>query len=134
MDKRSSSMRDLARRLLAASQTVGDPHVHEAVVVIEKLRIILTKFAGAEGFASLLRRALKLTSADVPALQSVKIGADGRLEGFEQIVADKGTGAAGGEAAVAITAHLLDLLVTFIGEPLTLTLVRAAWPDISVAA
>ena len=127
-------MRDLARRLLAASQTAGDPHVHEAVVVIEKLRIILTKFAGAEGFASLLRRALLLATADVPALQSVKIGADGRLEGFEQIVADKGTGAAGGEAAVAITAHLLDLLVTFIGEPLTLTLVRAAWPDTSLAA
>jgi len=127
-------MRDLARRLLAASQTAAEPHVHEAVVVIEKLRIVLTKFAGAEGFASLLRRALKLTSADVPALQSVKIGADGRLEGFEQIVADKGTGAAGGEAAVAITAHLLDLLVTFIGEPLTLTLVRAAWPDASLTA
>jgi len=134
MDKPSSSMRDLALRLLAASQTAADPHVHEAVVVIEKLRIILTKFAGAEGFASLQRRALKLTSADVPALQSVKIGADGRLEGFEQFVADKGTGTAGGEAAVAITAHLLDLLVTFIGEPLTLTLVRAAWPDTSLAA
>ena len=70
----------------------------------------------------------------MPALQSVKIGADGRLEGFAQIVADEGTGAAGSEAAVAITAHLLDLLVTFIGEPLTLTLVRAAWPDTSLAA
>ena len=134
MDKPSSSMRDLARRLLAASQTAADPHVHEAVVVIEKLRIILTKFAGAEGFASLLRRALLLATADAPSLKSVKIGADGRLDGFEQIVADKGTGAAGGEAAVAITAHLLDLLVTFIGEPLTLTLVRAAWPDMSLAA
>ena len=127
-------MRDLARRLLAASQTAADPHVHEAVVVIEKLRITLTKFAGAEGFASLLRRALLLAAADVPALQNVQIGADGRLEGFEQIVADKGTGAAGDEAAVAITAHLLDLLATFIGEPLTLTLVRAAWPDISLPA
>ena len=127
-------MRDLARQLLAASQTAADPHVHEAAVVIDKLRIILTKFAGAEGFASLLRRALLLASADVPALQSVKIGADGRLDGFEQIVADKGTGVEGGEAAVAITSHLLDLLVTFIGEPLTLTLLRAPWPDISLAA
>jgi len=134
MDKPSSSIRDLARQLLAASQTAADPHVHEAVVVIEKLRIILTKFAGAEGFASLLRRALLLASAEVPALQSVKIGTDGRLDGFEQIVADKATGAAGGEAAVAITSHLLDLLVTFIGEPLTLTLVRAAWPDTSLTA
>ena len=122
-------MRDLARRLLAASQTASGSHVHEAVAVIEKLRITLTKFAGSEGFASLLRRALVLASAEVPSLQSVKVGADGRLEGFEQIVADKGAGGAGDEAAVAITAHLLGLLVTFIGEPLTLRLERAAWPD-----
>ena len=38
----------------------------------------------------------------------------------------------GAEAAVAITAHLLGLLVTFIGEPLTLRLVREAWPDASL--
>jgi hypothetical protein len=133
MDAPSSSMRDLARRLLAASQSASDPHVHEAVAVIEKLRIILTRFAGAEGFASLLRRALLLTSADVPSLQSVKIGADGRLEGFEQRAGDKSTGVAGDEAGVAITAHVLELLVTFIGERLTLTLVREAWPDISMA-
>ena len=122
-------MRDLARRLLAKSQTASGSQVHEAVAVIEKLRTTLTKFAGSEGFASLLRRALVLASAEVPLLQSVKIGADGRLQGFEQIVADKGAGGAGNEAAVAITAHLLWLLVTFIGEPLTLRLERVAWPD-----
>ena len=131
MDKPSSSMRDLARRLLAVSRTASGPHVHEAVAVGEKLRIILTKLAGSEGFASLLRRALVLASAEVPSLQSVKIGEDGRLEGFEQLVNDAGTGAAGGDAAVAITAHLLGLLVTFIGEPLTLRLVGQAWPDTS---
>ena len=127
MDTPSSSMRDLARRLLAASQTVSGPHVHEAVLVSDKLRISLTRFAGADGFTSLLRRALVLASADVPALRCVKVGEDGRLEGFEQLSADTGTG-----AAAAITAHLLGLLVTFIGEPLTLTLVRKAWPDISL--
>jgi hypothetical protein len=129
MDTPSSSVRDLARRLLAASQTASGSHVHEAVVVIEKLRIALTKFAGADGFASLLRRALGLASADVPSLQCVKIGADGRLEGFEQLAADTGAGALGGEAAVAITAHLLGLLVAFIGETLTLRLLRESWPD-----
>ncbi len=120
-------MRDLARRLLAASQTASGPRVHEAVLVSERLRISLARFAGADGFASLLRRALVLASAEVPSLQSVKIGADGRLQGFEQVVADEGSGA-GDEAAVAITAHLLGLLATFIGEPLTLRLERAAWP------
>jgi hypothetical protein len=131
MDKPSPSMRDLAGRLLAASQTASDPPVDAAVLVSEKLRVSLTKFAGADGFASLQRRALVLASADVPSLQSVKVGADGRLEGFDKLTADTGNGAAGGEAAVAITAHLLGLLVTFIGEPLTLTLLREALPDTS---
>jgi hypothetical protein len=131
MDTLSPSMRDLARRLLAASQFASDPHVHEAVLVSERLRISLTKFAGADGFASLLRRSLVLASADLPSLQSVKIGADGRLEGFEHLAADRGP-VRGDEAAVAITAHLLGLLVTFIGEPLTLRLVREAWPDTSL--
>ena len=121
-------MRNLAGRLLTASQTASGTLVDAAVLVSEKLRVSLTKFAGAAGFASLLRRALMLASADVPSLQSVKIGMDGRLEGFEQHAADTGTGATGGEAAVAITAHLLELLVTFIGEPLTLRLVGEAWP------
>ena len=125
----STSMRDLARRLLAANKVASVSQVDEAVVLIENLRIALTKFAGPEGFTSLLRRALTLARAEVPSLQNVKISADGRLEGFEESVADKGAGGIGDEAAVAITAHLLGLLVTFIGEPLTLSLGRASSPD-----
>jgi hypothetical protein len=132
MDTPPSLMRELSRRLLAASQTASDQHVHEAAVVSEKLRIPLTRFAGAEGFASLLRRALVLASAEVPSLQSITVGPEGRLEGFEQLAADTGTAAGGSEAAIAITAHFLGLLVTFIGEPLTLRLVREAWPDNSL--
>ena len=127
-------MRDLARRLLAveaASQTATDPHVHEAVRVCEKLRISLTRFAGADGFASLLRRALALARAEVPSLQTVHGQARRSLEGLEELAADADE-RVGVEAAVAITAHLLGLLVTFIGEPLTLRLVREAWPDASL--
>ena len=127
MDTPSSSIRDLARRLVAASQTASDPHAHDAVAVIERLRISLARFAGDAGFASLLRRAVVLASADVPSLQSVKIGADGRLD-VEQLAADTGTGASGDVAAVAITAHLLGLLVAFIGEPLMLRLLSESWP------
>jgi hypothetical protein len=129
MDKPSSSLRDLARQLLTASQTGSGPHVPEVVAVIERLRISLAKFAGDAGFESLLRRALVLASADVPSLQNVKIGANGRLDGVGPLPADTGTGALGGEAAVAIAAHLLGLLVAFIGEPLTLRLLRESWPD-----
>jgi hypothetical protein len=132
MDTPSPSMRDLARRLLVASRSASDPHVHEAMRVCGTLQISLTRFAGPDGFKSLLSRALALASAEVPSLQSVTIGKDGRLEGFEQLAADAGTGALEGDAAVAITAHLLYLLVIFIGQPLTLSLVREAWPELSL--
>jgi len=114
----------------AATQSATDARVHEAVQVFETLRISLTRFAGADGFTSLLRRALALAQAEVPALQTVKVMADGRLEGLAEIVADASNG--GADAAVAITAHLLGLLVTFIGDLLTLRLVREAWPDASL--
>ena len=127
MDEPLSSMRDLAQRLLALSETVSGPRVHQALVLGERLRTALVEFTGTDGFASLLRRALTLASADVTSLQSARVGTDGRLEGLEQHVTV--SVAAESEAAIAITAHLLDLLVTFIGEPLTLKLVRKAWPD-----
>jgi hypothetical protein len=129
MDKASPSMRDLVRQLLAASKTASDPHVHEAVLVNEKLRVSLTQFAGSDGFAALLRRALALASAEVPALRSAKVRPDGRVEGLEQLASHWGS--RGGEVAVAVTAHLLELLLTFIGESLTLKLVREAWPETS---
>ena len=127
MDSPSPSTRDLAQRLLAVSLTVSDPQVHEAVLVSDKLRTTLTRFAGIDGFVSLQRRALVLARVEDPSLQCVKIGEDGRLEGFEQLAADSSTG-----AGTAITAHLLCLLITFIGETLMLTLVREAWPDTSL--
>jgi hypothetical protein len=132
MDTPSSSMQDLARQILTASQTASDSHVHEVVAVIEKLQTSLTIFAGIDGFVSLLRRALALASAEVPSLQSLQVNAVGRLDGYEKLVAETGTAASGRVAAVAITTHLLGLLVTFIGEPLTLRLVREAWPESSL--
>jgi len=132
MDTPSPSMLDLARRLLAleaASRSATETRAHEAVRVCEKLGASLTRFAGAEGFTALLRRALALARANVPSLQTVKVTADGRLEGLEEFAADAQNGAI--EATTAITAHLLGLLATFIGEPLMLRLVREAWPDAS---
>ncbi len=75
-----------------------------------------------------------LARADVSSLQSVKVGADGRLEGVEQLAATTSVGAAGAgaEAVAAVAEHLLELLVTFVGERLTLRLVREAWPDTSL--
>ena len=132
-DMPSASMRGLARRLLAveaASQSAAGAHVHEGVRVCEKLQISLTRFAGSDGFASLLRRALALARAEVPSLQTVKLKPDGSLEGCEALAVEAANG--GPEGVVAIIAHLLGLLETFVGEPFTLRLVREAWPDASL--
>jgi len=56
-----------------ASQSATDAHVNEGVRVCEKLQVSLTRFAGADGFTSLLRRALALARAEVPALQRIEV-------------------------------------------------------------
>ena len=57
---------------------------------------------------------------------TVELKPDGSLNGCEVLAVD------GREAAVALIAHLLGLLETFVGEPFTVRLVRQAWPDASL--
>ncbi len=128
------SQHDLARRLLAveaAHAHSSDAHIDEAVRVCEKLRPSLVKFAGLAGFSSLLSRALALAKAEVPALAAVHVRADGVLEGFDKVERIQSSESLSKDAVVLV-AQLLELLVTFIGEPLTLRLVRDAWPDVSM--
>lgn len=126
MDKPSPSTRKLARRLLAASHSESVPGVPEMVLVSDRLRVALTRFAGADGFTSLLRRAVVLAGAEVPALKNVRVSTDGRLGGLDRLESGAETGV---EAGVAITAHMLELLITFIGEAFTMRLLRDAWPN-----
>ncbi len=117
------SMHALAQRLLTLEERLHgatDDDSAGGVRVLDHLGVALARFAGSDSFNSLVRRALALARADEPALQQVSIKANGSLEGLEQIA---------GDAVVAIVAQFLGLLVTFIGEPLTLRLVRDAWPD-----
>ncbi len=66
-------------------------------------------------------------------MQHITVNPDGSLEGFEDLEADAtNSGEGGTDEAATIIVHLLGLLVTFIGEPLTLQLVRDAWPDVSL--
>lgn len=110
-------MRDFARLLLAREAGGGNATVR----VTEKLRHPLSTLAGAAGFHSLLSRALTLARREVPGLGAAHIRPDGSLDGFTELPA---------EAGVTLVAQLLGLLETFIGEYLTLSVVRGAWPDL----
>ncbi|MDB5309417.1 MAG: hypothetical protein JWO38_3619 [Gemmataceae bacterium] len=133
MNTVTPAIQNLARRLIAleAARIPSDGLGGAAVRACEKLRVPLARLAGVAGFRSLLARAVALATAEVPWLDSVQVRPDGALEGFD--AAGRQPGAVlGGEAGTAVVAHLLGLLVTFIGDPLTLALVRDAWPDAPV--
>jgi hypothetical protein len=132
MSKASPEYRDLARRIIAfkaayANSTDADV----AAQVIDELRMRLIKLAGVNGFRSLLSRALTLSKAEVPSLNLARVNADGYLEGFDKIEGSKEAGAAS-HAGIVLISHLLELLVTFIGEPLTLRLLQDTWMDASI--
>ena len=104
------------------------------VRVFEKLRQSLCESVGVTGFQSLASRALALARPDAPSLSAARVAADGSLQDLgkpkPQIDNDKdqaGEYQGGGGGAILIT-RLLDLLRIFLGEDLTLRLLRNAWP------
>ena len=130
-------MRDLARRLLTCEDLAGktsEPSEFATLRVYEKLRQSLSVFAGSAGFQSLASRALALARSEAPSLSAARVSADGSLQGlgeFEpQIDIDKvGAGEyPAGEGGIILIACLLGLLRIFLGEALTLSLLRNAWP------
>ena len=134
MSTASPEIQDLARRLLAfevAHDNSSDARVDVAVQVIEELRMHLIKLTGVDGFRSLLSRALTLAKTEVPSLNMIQVAADGSVKGFDGIEQSQEAGPAG-QAGIVLVAHLLELLVTFIGAPLTLRLLRDTWPDASM--
>ena len=130
-------MRDLAHRLLTYEAVAGKTSESKEAAtlrVYEKLRQSLGVFAGSAGFQSLASRALALARSEAPSLSAARVSADGSLQGlgeFEpQIDIDKDRAGEypAGEGGIILIARLLGLLLIFLGEALTLSLLRNAWP------
>ena len=123
--------RDLAERLIAnegAAGNTSEPMEFAAFRVCETLRRPVCALAGVPGFRSLLSRALALAVVEAPILSAVQVAADGSLHGLDELgrQIDKDQVREGG---VILIAQLLGLLLTFIGEGLTLRLVQDVWPE-----
>ena len=129
-----TEMRDLTKRLISEELRLGsasDTESHAAFRVCEKLRHVLSTFAGVAGFRSLLARALVLAKADVPWLAKLKIKGDGSFENTAEIESHL-VQAEAAKGGIALIDQLLSLLITFIGEELTLRLMHELWPKASV--
>jgi hypothetical protein len=122
--------RDLAERLVAletrGSKSSGRP---TAFAAVEKLRQKLATLLGNTGFRALLSRALARAEEDVPSLRALRVEPDGTLGGVAEFKARVDPRELA-EGRVALVAHLLRLLVAFIGEDLTLRLTREVWPTL----
>jgi hypothetical protein len=125
------TVKALASRLMAyevgtAKSTGADKSV--AFRVCEKLRRPLSRLVGGIGFRSLLSRALALASGEVRWLKAVHINADGSIEELDEVQAQLSRDEIA-EGEIVLVAHLIGLLMTFIGEELTLRLVQEEWSD-----
>jgi hypothetical protein len=130
-------MRDLAHRLLAYEAVAGKTSESKDVAtlrVYEKLRQSLSALAGVAAFESLAFRALTQAKSEAPGLWAAQVSKGGSLKGlgeFEpQIDIDKDLAceSPAGEGGIILIARLLGLLLTFLGEALTFSLLRNAWP------
>jgi hypothetical protein len=131
MNTATPAIRDFAGRLIAreaARDESAGVVAGAAGRVCDRLRVPFARLAGVAGYRSLLSRALALAKAEVVSLNPVQVREDGSLEACEGAGDCPGDGP-GGDGAAVVVAHLLGLMVTFIGEPLTRQLVRDAWPD-----
>ena len=127
-------MRDLAERLIAYEtrrNKSSETKTPTACLVGENLRPHLATLMGNVGFRALLSRALALANAEVPWLSAVQVNADGSFQGLDELGAQVDPDEIF-EGCVVLLAQLLGLLVAFIGENLTLRLVREVWPKLSL--
>ena len=134
MSSISPAIRDLAERLLASEPARAASHNGDADLAVracERLRSPLTKLTGSAGFSSLLSRALALAKRQAPALDALRVAPDGSLMGLDELHNAIDIAGSQRQGTAILLAELLGLLVTFIGAPLMLKLVREAWPEAS---
>ncbi len=131
--------RTLARRMLlheVGGRAEPTAMAEGAARADARLRGRLTGLIGLTGYTILVARAVRLARAEVPTLEGVAVdtgetGSDGSLHGVHDFARASGDAAAAEAGLSAILAHVIGLLITFIGEDLALRLIREAWPELA---
>ena len=132
MSRVTPELRIFASRIVAFDKKENESSENKmpgGCLASEKLRPHLATLMGSIGFNALLTRSLTLAKADVSWLSAVHVRADGTFEGFEGLER-RVDPVEFFEGCVILLAHLLGLLIAFIGEDLTFRLVREGWPTL----
>jgi hypothetical protein len=133
MSARDTALRELALSVLA--QRAGPAAEAEALAAAaqrayDDLLRVSTPLIGQVGVDALMGRALHLAQQQFPWLLHTR-EPEQWAGPFAQVIfgLERQDPAVALEAAGAVFAIFIGLLVTFIGEPLTTGLLRKAWPD-----
>jgi hypothetical protein len=124
MNRATPKLRIYAERLIAyeiSRNASSKSKPTAAFVVIEKLSPHFGALMGAAGFRALLSRALVLANAEVAWLGDLHVKPDGSFEGLNELEAQANPEEIS-NGGIVLLARLLGLLVTFIGDDLTLLL------------
>lgn len=102
-----------------------------AFPVTEKLRPVIATYVGKSGYHALIHRALVLAREEILWLREVELAVDGSLKNFAELAACQNSAEATAGSEILL-ARLIELLVAFIGEILTLRLVHGLWPVLTI--
>jgi hypothetical protein len=124
---------ELARQLLShEADQRREPDALGAAIeqVYSKFRLRLVDLIGQTGFVALFGRALHLARHEAPILAGITIDphTSNDLMGIHDLVAAHPSDAA--TDFTTIVAHFIWLLVTFIGEQLSMQLIEDIWPQV----
>lgn len=132
MSRVTPQIRDLAKRLVAAEAKVINVSTETkgpvAFRVCNRLRPHLATLMGSTGFDALLSRALALGRSEADWLYAVALTGD--TLGVSEKVGEKVGPDVMADGGIVLVAQLLGLLVAFVGERLTLKIVREVWPNL----
>lgn len=134
MGKVAPAMQELARQLLL-DETGGRREPAALAAAFERayarLHEQLAGLIGRAGFATLFARALRLAQGEHPTLAGLAVddGAAAGLRGVREVAAGHDPAVAA-DALATVLAHFIWLLVTFIGEGLSMRLLRENWPGL----
>ncbi len=142
MPEVSPAARTLARHVLlyeAGGRAEPAALAEAAARADARLRGRLADLIGLVGYTTLVDRAVRLARAESPARERGAVDAgetgaeeEGGLRGVREFARASGGDPAVAEANLsALLAHVIGLLSLFIGEDLTLRLVRDAWPELA---
>lgn len=134
MRPRDPKLQKLAQALFEREATKSgspDEPVKAIELCCQRLHDRLDRLIGAGGFRALLNRALYLAKEKYAWLQGVGIEDYPGCEFKDLREAVKGKKSATvNEACTLILANVIWLLVTFIGEDITIGLIQEAWPGV----